>query len=174
MKFLESDTNTKLVAKPQLRGAEGSKLTFKVGDQIPVISTSFLPVATGGAGQNPLSSYNYKDVGVTVEMTPRVTLENEILLDIDVINNSRSADVNIGGINIPSFGNREVNVRLRLRDGESNLLAGLLREDERRALQGFPGAIHVPVLKQLFSGNDESDHADRRRHAAHAAHRARL
>jgi general secretion pathway protein D len=156
VKFLESDTNTKLVAKPQLRGAEGTKLTFKVGDQIPVISTSFLPVATGGAGQNPLSSYNYKDVGVTVEMTPRVTLENEILLDINVINNSRSADVNIGGINIPSFGNREVNVRLRLRDGESNLLAGLLREDERKSLQGFPGAIHVPVLKQLFSGNDES------------------
>src|SRR5205085_2678096 len=156
VKFLESDTNTKLVAKPQLRGAEGTKLTFKVGDQIPVISTSFLPVATGGAGQNPLSSYNYKDVGVTVEMTPRVTLENEILLDINVINNSRSQDVVIGGINIPSFGNREVNTRLRLRDGESNLLAGLLREDERKALQGFPGAIHVPVLKQLFSGNDES------------------
>ena len=156
VKFLESDTNTKLVAKPQLRGAEGTKLTFKVGDQIPVISTSYLPVASGGAGQNPLSSYNYKDVGVTVEMTPRVTLENEILLDINVINNSRSADVTIGGINIPSFGNREVNVRLRLRDGESNLLAGLLREDERRSLQGFPGAIHVPILKQLFSGNDES------------------
>ncbi|HET9833173.1 MAG TPA: secretin N-terminal domain-containing protein, partial [Vicinamibacterales bacterium] len=156
VKFLESDTNTKLVAKPQLRGAEGTKLTFKVGDQIPVISTSYLPVATGGAGQNPLSSYNYKDVGVTVEMTPRVTLENEILLDINVINNSRSADVVIGGINIPSFGNREVNVRLRLRDGESNLLAGLLREDERKSLTGFPGAIHVPVLKQLFSSNDEA------------------
>ncbi len=156
VKFLESDTNSKLVAKPQLRGAEGTKLTFKVGDQIPVISTSYLPVASGGAGQNPLSSYNYKDVGVTVEMTPRVTLENEILLDLDVINNSRSSDVVIGGINIPSFGNREVNVRLRLRDGESNLLAGLLREDERKSLQGFPGAIHVPVLKQLFSGNDES------------------
>jgi len=156
VKFLESDVNTKLVAKPQLRGAEGSKLTFKVGDQIPVISTSYLPVASGGAGQNPLSSYNYKDVGVTVEMTPRVTLDNEILLELSVINNSRSQDVVIAGVNIPSFGNREVNVKLRLRDGESNLLAGLLREDERKSLQGFPGAIHVPVLKQLFSGNDES------------------
>jgi len=155
-RFLESDNNTKLVAKPQLRGAEGTKLTFKVGDQIPVISTSYLPVASGGAGQNPLSSYNYKDVGVTVEMTPRVTLENEILLELNVINNSRQGDVVIGGINIPSFGNREVNVKLRLRDGESNLLAGLLREDERKSLQGFPGAIHVPILKQLFSNNDET------------------
>ena len=75
VKFLESDINTKLVAKPQLRGAEGTKLTLKVGDQIPVISTSYLPIAGGGAGTNPLSSYSYKDVGVTVEMTPRVTLE---------------------------------------------------------------------------------------------------
>jgi general secretion pathway protein D len=156
VKFLESDTNTKLVAKPQLRGAEGTKLTFKVGDQIPVISTSYLPIAGGGAGTNPLSSYNYKDVGVTVEITPRVTLEGDILLDVNIINNSRGSDVNIGGVNIPSFGNREVNTRLRLRDGESNLLAGLLREDERRSLTGFPGAIHVPVLQQLFSQNDEA------------------
>jgi type II secretory pathway component GspD/PulD (secretin) len=155
VKFLESDINTKLVAKPQLRGAEGTKLTFKVGDQIPVISTSYLPIAGGGAGTNPLSSYNYKDVGVTVEITPRVTLEGEILLDVNIINNSRGSDVNIGGVNIPSFGNREVTTRLRLRDGESNLLAGLLREDERKSLTGFPGAIHVPVLQQLFSQNDE-------------------
>ena len=155
VKFLESDTNTKLVAKPQLRGAEGTKLTLKVGDQIPIISTSYLPIAGGGAGVNPLSSYQYKDVGVTIDMTPRVTLEGDILLDITIINNSRGADVNIGGVNIPSFGNREVTTRLRLRDGESNLLAGLLREDERKSLNGFPGAIHVPVLKQLFSNNDE-------------------
>src|SRR5262245_26741628 len=156
VKFLESDTNTKLVAKPQLRGAEGAKLTFKVGDQIPVISTSYLPIAGGGAGTIARSSYNYNDVGVTVEITPRVTLEGDILLDVNIINNSRGSDVNIGGVNIPSFGNREVNTRLRLRDGESNLLAGLLREDERKALVGFPGAIHVPVLQQLFSQNDEA------------------
>ncbi len=155
VKFLESDTNTKLVAKPQLRGAEGTKLTLKVGDQIPIISTSYLPIAGGGAGVNPLSSYQYKDVGVTIDMTPRVTLEGDILIDITIINNSRGSDVNIGGVNIPSFGNREVTTRLRLRDGESNLLAGLLREDERKSLNGFPGAIHVPVLKQLFSNNDE-------------------
>jgi type II secretory pathway component GspD/PulD (secretin) len=156
VKFLESDTNTKLVAKPQLRGAEGTKLTFKVGDQIPVISTSYLPIAGGGAGTNPLSSYNYKDVGVNVDITPRVTLEGDILLDVNIQNLSRGSDVNIGGVNIPSFGNREVNTRLRLRDGESNLLAGLLRDDERKALVGFPGAIHVPVLQQLFSQNDEA------------------
>src|SRR5439155_19604719 len=156
VRFLESDTHTKLVAKPQLRGAEGTKLSLNLGDQIPIISTSYTPIAGGGAAVNPLSSYQYKDVGVNIEMTPRVTLEGDILLDMLIDSSSRGNDVNIGGINIPSFGQRKVTTRLRLRDGESNLLAGLLREDERKSLSGFPGAIHVPVLRELFSANDSS------------------
>src|SRR5213078_2901090 len=92
VKFLESDTNTKLVAKPQLRGAEGTKLTLKVGDQIPIISTSYLPIAGGGAGVNPLSSYQYKDVGVNIDMTPRVTLDGDIILDITLEDNQLGAD----------------------------------------------------------------------------------
>ena len=160
VRFLESDTKTKVVAKPQLRGAEGTKLSLKIGDQIPVISTSYTPIATGGAGVNPLSSYQYKDVGVTVDMTPTVTLEGDIRLDLTLINSNRKADVVIAGVNIPSFGNREVTTRLRLRDGESNLLAGLLSEAERKTLTGFPGAIHVPVLSQLFSANDQQIEQD--------------
>ena len=66
------------------------------------------------------------------------------------------SDVNVAGTNYPSFGSRKVGTRLRLRDGESNLLAGLLREDERKSLNGFPGAIRVPILKQLFSNNDQT------------------
>jgi len=118
VRFLESDTRNKVIAKPQLRGAEGTKLSLKLGDQIPIISTSYTPIATGGAGVNPLSSYQYKDVGVTVDMTPTVTLEGDIRLDLTVINSTRKNDVVIAGVNIPSFGNREVTTRLRLRDGE--------------------------------------------------------
>jgi len=155
VRFLESDTRNKVIAKPQLRGGEGKKLSMKIGDQIPVISTSYQPIATGGAGVNPLSSYQYKDVGVIVEMTPTVTLEGDVRLDVQITSSTRKADVTIAGINIPSFGNREVTTTLRLRDGESNLLAGLLQENERKSLSGFPGAIHVPVLSQLFSANDQ-------------------
>jgi general secretion pathway protein D len=156
VRFLESDTHSKLVAKPQLRGAEGTKLTLKLGDSIPVISTSYTPIATGGAGINPLSSYQYKDVGINIDMTPRVTLEGDIILDLTVDDSSLGNNISVAGVSVPSFGQRTVTTRLRLRDGESNLLAGLLREDERRSLTGFPGAIHVPLLKQLFSANDNS------------------
>jgi general secretion pathway protein D len=154
VRFLETDTQTKLIAKPQLRGTEGTKLSLKLGDSIPVIQTSYTPLATGGAGVNPLSSYAYRDVGVNIDMTPRVTVEGDIILDLMVDNSSLGANISVAGVSVPSFGQRTVTTRLRLRDGESNLLAGLLREDERRALTGFPGAIRVPILKQLFSNND--------------------
>jgi general secretion pathway protein D len=155
--FLESDTHTRIIAKPQIRGAEGAKFTLKLGDKVPVISTSYTPIATGGAGVNPLSSYQYQDVGVNLDMTPvRVTLEGDILLDLTIEDTSRKADVVIGGVNIPSFGQRTVTTRLRLRDGESNLLAGLLQENSSESIKGFPGAIHVPILKQLFSGNNRT------------------
>jgi general secretion pathway protein D len=156
VRFLESDNNTKLVAKPQLRGAEGTKLTLNLGDEIPIVSTSYTPIATGGVGVNPLNSFQLKPVGINMDITPvRVTLEGDILLDMTLESSSQRGDVNVAGTNYPSFGSRKVTTRLRLRDGESNLLAGLLRDDERKLLNGFPGAIHVPVLKQLFSNNDE-------------------
>ncbi len=157
VRFLESDTQTKLVAKPQLRGAEGTKLTLNLGDEIPIVTTSYTPIATGGVGVNPLNSFQLKPVGINIDVTPvRVTLEGDILIDLNVESSSRGTDVNVAGTNYPSFGSRKVGARLRLRDGESNLLAGLLREDERKSLNGFPGAIRVPILKQLFSNNDQT------------------
>ncbi len=154
VRFLESDSETKLIAKPQLRGAEGEKLTLNLGDEIPVPTTVFTPFAQGGANVNPLTSFNYKPVGVNIEMTPRVTFENEIILELTLETSTLGRDVNIAGQNLPSFGSRKVKTRLRLRDGESNLLAGLLRTDERVSLRGFPGILRLPVIKQLFSAND--------------------
>jgi type II secretory pathway component GspD/PulD (secretin) len=154
VRFLESDSQTKLIAKPQLRGAEGTKLTLNLGDEIPVPTTAFTPIAGGGANVNPLTSFNYRPVGINLEMTPRVTVEGDIVLDLIVESSTLGEDVEVAGVTAPSFGSRKVSTRLRLRDGESNLLAGLLREDERRLVRGFPGAINVPVLRQLFSGND--------------------
>ena len=118
VRFLESDTNTKIIAKPQLRGAEGTKLTLKLGSSIPVISTSYTPIATGGAGVNPLSSYQYRDVGVNIDMTPTVTLDGDIRLDITLDDSQIGPDTSVGGVIVPSFVQRTLTTRLRLRDGE--------------------------------------------------------
>ena len=83
---------------------------------------------------------------------------------------ARGQDTNIAGQSLPSFLSRKVVTKLRLRDGESNLLAGLLREDERRSLRGFPGVLRLPVVRQLFSSNDEAIRKLGHRDAPHAAH----
>jgi type II secretory pathway component HofQ len=156
LNFLESDSRTKVLAKPQLRGTEGQKVQLNLGEDVPIPSTSFTPLATGGASVNPLTSFGYRTIGIIVEMTPRVTYEGEIVLDLTVENSARGGDVVIAGQALPAFSSRKVATRLRLRDGEPNLLAGLLREDERRVLTGFPGILRMPVLQQLFGNNDST------------------
>jgi general secretion pathway protein D len=155
VRFLESDSQTKVLAKPNLRGTEGQKLSLNLGEDVPVPSTTFTPLAGGGSNVNPLTSYGYRTIGIIVEMTPRVTYDGDILLEISVENSARGQDTNIAGQNLPSFLSRKVQTKLRMRDGESNLLAGLLREDERKSLTGFPGVLRLPIVRQLFSNNDQ-------------------
>ena len=145
-----------MLAKPNLRGAEGQKLSLNLGEDVPVPSTTFTPLAGGGSNVNPLTSYGYRTIGIIVDMTPRVTYDGDIILEITIENSARGQDSNIAGQNLPSFFSRKVPTKLRLRDGESNLLAGLLREDERSALTGFPGIMRLPIVKQLFSDNDNT------------------
>ncbi len=157
VQFLESDSETKLIAKPQLRGQEGQTMTLELGDDIPVPTTTFQAIAAGGVAANPLTSFNYRTIGVNIQMTPRVTYEGEIILELTVENSTLGADRDLGGgVLAPQFGLRRVSTVLRLRDGESNLLAGLLQEQDRRVLRGFPGTLRLPILRHLFASTDDT------------------
>jgi type II secretory pathway component GspD/PulD (secretin) len=156
IRFLETDSETKVIAKPQLRGAEGSELKLNLGEDIPVPSTTFTPLAQGGANFNPLTSFTYRPVGVSVQMTPRVSIEGDIQIKLMIESSNLGAGITIAGQELPSFGSRKVETDLRLREGESTLLAGLLQEQQRRQLSGLPWVMHLPVIKQLFSANDNS------------------
>jgi type II secretory pathway component GspD/PulD (secretin) len=156
VRFLENDTKTKQIAKPQLRGAEGQEMTLNLGEEIPVVSTVFGAAVSGGFASIPQSSFNYRPVGVNIAMTPRVTYEGEVILDLTVESSTLGASISVAGQDVPSFGSRKVKTKLRLREGESNLLAGLLRDDQRKSLTGFPGAIHVPVLRSLFGSTSDT------------------
>ena len=137
---------------------------------MPVVSTSYTPIATGGAGVNPLNSFQLKDVGINIDITPRVTLDGDILIDLNVESSAQGPDKNVAGTNYPSFVTRKVGTRLRLRDGESNLLAGLLREDDTDFTRGLSrrdsrAAAEAGVLVQ-----QQHQEPDRPDHAPDAAH----
>jgi type II secretory pathway component GspD/PulD (secretin) len=161
LRFLATDTHTKLIAKPQLRGAEGAKLTLNLGDDIPVVQTVFGAAVAGGFASIPQSSFTYRTVGIIVEMTPRVTYEGDIKLELSVESSALGPAISVAGQDVPSFSSRKVTTTLRLREGESNLLAGLLRDEQRKILTGFPGLMRVPILRSLFGqSNDEVNQSD--------------
>src|SRR5688572_6171247 len=86
--FLESDSRTKVLAKPQLRGTEGQKVTLNLGEDVPIPTTTFTPLATGGAAANPLTSFGYRTIGIIVDMTPRVTYEGDIVIELTLENSA--------------------------------------------------------------------------------------
>jgi general secretion pathway protein D len=147
-RLLKSDTNTRTLANPQLRTSEGMAAQARFGERVPVPVTTFAPIATGGTAQQPITSYNYENIGVNIDITPRTHHDDEVTLTLKVAVQSISG-TGFGGL--PTFGNREISTVIRLRDGETNMLAGLIRDDERRVLEGVPGLSDLPVIGHLFA-----------------------
>ncbi len=149
--FLATDNNNRIIAKPQLRGMEGKVLTLDLGDEIPVPSTTFGGLGGGGLTTIPINQFNYRTIGVKVKLNnPRVTLEGEIVSELEVESSNLGASIDIAGQSLPTFGTRRATSFIRMREGESLMLAGLLREDQRRQLTGFPGLLRMPLLQRLF------------------------
>ena len=83
IRFLEQDSETKVIAKPNLRGAEGEKLSLKLGEELPVPSTTFYnPYGGGNIATTPLTSFTYKNVGVNLDLEPRVTFDGDVILKV--------------------------------------------------------------------------------------------
>lgn len=147
-RLLKSDTHTRTLANPQLRTADGSPAQARFGERVPLPTTTFAPIATGGTPQQPITSYQYENIGVNIDITPRTHHDDAVTLGLKVQVSSISG-MGFGGL--PTFGNREINTVIRLGDGETNMLAGLIRDDERRSLDGIPGLSDLPVVGRLFA-----------------------
>ncbi|MFW6159734.1 MAG: cohesin domain-containing protein [Acidobacteriota bacterium] len=153
IRLLETDADTKMISQPRLRGVEGEKIEYLVGDQIPIPRTTFSPIAAGGVSQQPITSFDYKDVGIDVIITPHIHREEEITLEMEMEINSLGGT---GFADIPIISTRVVKNIIRLRNGETNLLAGLLKDEERKTLKGVAGFKSIPVVGQLFSSTDQT------------------
>jgi general secretion pathway protein D len=152
-RLLKSDSNTRTLANPQLRTSEGIAAQARFGDRVPVPVTTFAPIATGGTPQQPITSFNYENIGVNIDITPRMHHDDDVSLNLTVSITNISG-TGFGGL--PTFGNREIKTVIRLRDGETNMLAGLIRDEERNGLDGVPGLSDIPLVGRLFAHNTKS------------------
>jgi general secretion pathway protein D len=155
-----SNSDTKLLQNPQIRALDGQKATLKIGDRVPVATGSFQP-GIGGVGINPLvnTQFQYLDVGVNIDITPHVHARGEVTLKISMDISAVTNHASIGGIDQPIIGQRKIEHEIRLKDGEANLLGGMLEDQQTKSLNGIPGLAQVPILRYLF-GQTAQDHAE--------------
>jgi general secretion pathway protein D len=159
--FAKQVGEAQLLAKPQLRITEGQKANLVIGDKVPIPLTTFNTSNTIGGSIVPITSFQYQDVGIKIEIEPRVHHNQEVTLKVKIEVSNLGSNVTFNGQTQPTISTRTFDTTIRLQDGETNLLAGLLRTDDTRNNTGIPGLSDLPLIGRLFSDKTHtSAHTD--------------
>jgi len=143
----------KLVASPDLRVTEGELASLVIGEQVPIVTTTYNPGQLAGNQVVPIRSTVYRDVGIVLSVRARVHNNDEVTLDLTIEVSAVTGTSTIE--DLPIFATRNVASVMRLRDGETNVLAGLLQDTERSSLTGIPGLSDIPILGALFGAHTD-------------------
>ncbi|HZO03628.1 MAG TPA: secretin N-terminal domain-containing protein [Burkholderiales bacterium] len=147
----EQAGRTNVLANPRIRVKNKEKARIHIGDKVPVITT------TAGATGFVSESVNYLDVGLKLEVEPIVSLEDDVGIKVGLeVSNISNEVKTTGGTVAYQVGTRNAATTLRLRDGETQVLAGLINDEDRRNATKVPGASRLPVLGRLFQSNNDT------------------
>jgi len=149
---LMTDASTKVLQRPQVRAVDRQKVSMKIGDKVPYATGSFQP-GIGGVGINPLvnTQFQFLETGVNLDITPYVHNANEVSLHVEVDISNVTGEVPLGGINEPELAQTKIINDVRLKQGEINLMGGLMQVEEDKSVSGVPGLGNIPILRRLFT-----------------------
>jgi len=156
---LLNDNRTRIIQNPEIRTTDGQKAELKIGSEVPFATGSFLPSftgaattgATGGFGLLASTQFQYKDVGVNLTITPHVLPDGEVSLHAKIEITSVGPSVLIGGLSEPTFTQRTIEHDIRMKEGEVNVLGGLVQSTTTNQVTGLPGLADIPLLRYFFS-----------------------
>lgn len=154
LNMLLTNSDSRVLQNPQIRAVDGEKATLKIGSKVPIATGSFSPGAgIAAAGISPLVStqFSYQDVGVNIEMQPTIHYDGDISMKLHITVSSIANYVNLGGISQPVIANQELQQNIRMKEGQANLLGGILQHSKALTIAGTPGLGEIPLLKYLFS-----------------------
>jgi general secretion pathway protein D len=163
---LLSDSHTHVLQNPQVRVTDGLTAKLRIGTRIPYATGSFLPslggttsTTSGNYGLLASTQFQYQDVGVNLDITPRLMASGEVALHATIEISSLAGTITIGGFSQPTFGQRKIEHDIRLKEGEVNLLGGLIQTSDTVTVSGLPGLSQIPLLRYLFSAehHDQTD-----------------
>jgi len=159
--FVLTDTTTKIIQNPEIRSIDGQPAKLNIGSRVPIATGSFQAgVGVGTTSVNPLvnTQFTYIDVGVNVNITPRIHPNHEVSLKVALEVSQVTGTATIGGIQQPIIGQNKIEHDIRLREGEANILGGLFTKTDSKTVNGWPGLAQIPLMKYLFADN-KVDHA---------------
>ena len=134
---------------------EGEKAELHIGDRVPIPTTSFNTSNTVGGSIVPVTSFTYQNTGIQITIEPRVHHNKEITLKMNLELSSVSGSVqSAGGLSQPIIGTRQIQTVVRLKDGETNLLSGLISEDDVSGYSGIPGIASIPGLRNVLGNTN--------------------
>jgi len=161
-----TDSYTRIIQNPEVRSIDGQIAKLRIGDKVPVATGSFQTGAIGGGSAaagliSPLvnTQFQYLEVGVNIDITPRVHPNHEVSLKAKIEVSSVTGQSPIGGINQPIISQRVIEHDIRLKEGEVNVLGGLIQRTDTKTLNGWPGFARIPLLRYFFS-DDRVDHQE--------------
>jgi general secretion pathway protein D len=150
LRSIKGDAN--LLANPRVRVRNKQQAKVLIGERVPVITTT----ATANVGTS--ETVSYLDVGLKLEIEPTISLDDEVSMKIALeVSNILETITRASGTQAYRLGTRNTSTMLRVRDGETNILAGLIQRDERRSNTGIPGLNEIPVANRLFGASSDSD-----------------
>ncbi|MBY0579208.1 MAG: general secretion pathway protein GspD [Burkholderiales bacterium] len=149
----KTDTDTKLLANPRIRVKDREKAKIHIGQRLPVITS-----IVSGTTATTSESVNYIDVGLKLDVQPTIRLDEQVDMKVELeVSNVLQTITLPSGSQVYTLGTRNASTSLRLKDGETQVLAGLIQNNETSAVNKLPGFGDIPLLGKLFS----SDNADK-------------
>jgi general secretion pathway protein D len=144
--LLASDSDTKVIQRPEIRAIDSEKSSLKIGDRVPYATGSF----QSGLGGSVNTQFQYLDVGVNIDITPYIHADRSVTLKMSLEISSIASVQNVGGFSEPTIGQRRIEHEARLADGEVNLIGGILEDTDTNSMSGYPWLTKIPILKYLF------------------------
>jgi len=157
--LMKSASNSELLANPELRISEGEKATLHIGSRIPVPVSTFNAITTGtqaGGTVAPVTSYQYQDVGIKVSIEPRVHHNREATLKLTVEVSNLAGNAPGSSPPQPIISTRTIESTIRLKDGETNFLAGLIQHTDNTDNTKIPILGDIPILGRIFQNENKS------------------
>lgn len=150
LNLLHQDTDTNLLASPKIRVKNRDRAKIHVGDKIPVLTS--VASAQGFVSQN----VNYIEVGIKLDVEPVIQMQDQVSIKVGMeVSNITDQVTTSSGVLAYTIGSRNANTTLQLRNNETQILAGLFRDDEQKTQRKVPGLANLPLIGRLFSNNNQ-------------------